>query len=154
MKNLIFFSCLLFMISCKKEEVGQTKSFIKNSTSHSIKLMPYNGGIFDSTNIKTITSNTTIEMYSANVRGKTVEPCFGTLLQPYDSVVIVYDNLYKIPHIKFNGISNAPKKVLFTSSRNISNAANWTKKITNETKYSLEGNFEFTFIEQDYIDAL
>lgn len=154
MKNLIFFSFLLFIMSCKKEEVGQTKSFIKNSTSHSIKLLPYNSGILDNTNIKTITPNSIIEVYSANVRGKTIEPCYGTLLQPYDSVVVIYDNLYKIPHIKFNSTFNGLKKVVFSSSRSISNASNWKKTITNETKYSIEGNFEFTFIEQDYIDAL
>ena len=153
MKKIFLFSFLFAIMSCKKEEVGQTISYIKNSTSHTIKLLPYNTSVLDNSNVKVISANSTLEVYSANVRGKTIDPCFGTLLQPYDSVLVVYDDTYKIPHIKFNLTYVGSKKVLFNSNRSISNASNWTKTITNETKYSIEGNFNYTFIEQDYIDA-
>lgn len=153
MKQILFFGFVLFLIGCEKEEVGHTKSYIKNTTSHTIKLLPYNGASLDNSNIKIVAPNSTLEVYAANVRGKTIEPSFGTLLQPYDSVLVTYDDTIKIPHIKFNLTYNGPHKVLFNSNRSISNSNNWTKSITNETKYSLEGNFLYTFVEQDYLDA-
>ena len=153
MKKLISFCLLGIFISCKKEEVGHTSSFIKNTTSHKIMLLPFNGAILDNASIKVINPNTTLEVYNKSVRGKTIEPSFGTLLQPYDSVVVSYDDTIKIPHIKFNTVYSGNHKVLFTTSRSISNQNNWTKLITKETRYSLEGNFTYTFIEQDYLDA-
>ncbi|MEO6612756.1 MAG: hypothetical protein ABIT05_11745 [Chitinophagaceae bacterium] len=144
---------LVVSIGCVKEKVGHTSSFIKNSTSHKIILLPYNGTTLDNSTIKVINPNSTVEVYNDNVRGKTIEPGFGTLLQPYDSVVVSYDDTIKIPHIKFNILYNGSHKVLFTSNRSISNQNNWVKTITNETKYSLEGNFMYTFVEQDYLDA-
>ncbi|MEJ7625504.1 MAG: hypothetical protein WKF35_01470 [Ferruginibacter sp.] len=153
MKKLPFLIVVIFFFGCTKEKVGHTKLYIKNTTTHTIKLLPFNGGALENNSIKIINPNSEIEVYDANVRGKTVEPCFGTLLQPYDSVLVTYDDLVKIPHIKFNLPYSGNHKVLFTSSRSISNQNNWVKAITNETKYSLEGNFMYTFVEQDYLDA-
>lgn len=153
MKNIFIFSFLLFLNGCIKEPVGHTTSFINNTTTHTIKLLPYNGTTLDNANIKIVNPNSTLRVFDFNVRGKTIEPCFGTLLQPYDSVLVTYDGLVKIPHVKFNLTYTGNHKILFNTNRSISNANNWTRTITNETKYSLEGNFTYVFVEQDYLDA-
>lgn len=153
MKNIFIFSFILLLNGCIKENVGHTTSFINNTTAHTIKLLPYYGATLDNANIKIINPNSTLQVYASNVRGKTIEPCFGTLLAPYDSVLVTFDDIVKIPHIKFNLTYTGNHKVLFNTNRSISNANNWARLITNETKNSLEGNFTYVFSEQDYLDA-
>lgn len=154
MRHFFYFLSFLYLLSCTKETVGHTKTFIKNTTSHTIKLIPYNGASLDNANIKIVSPNSTLEVYNANVRGKTIDPCFGTLLlQPYDSVLVTYDDTVKIPHIKFNLPYSGTHKILFQSNRSISNHNNYLKEITDENKYSLTGQFIYTFVEQDYLDA-
>jgi hypothetical protein len=153
MKNIFIISLILFLNGCIKERIGYTKSFIANATAHTIRLLPYYGATSDNSNIIIVNPNSTAEVYKRNISGKTIDPCFGTLLQQYDSVLITYDDVVKIPHIKFNLVYTGNHKILFSNSRSISNADHWAKLITNETKYSLEGNFTYTFVEQDYLDA-
>ena len=153
MTRFIFFLLVLWMTNCTKEKIGHTKTFIKNTTAYTIKLLPYSGATLDVSNIKTIPPASTVEVYSANVRGKTIDPCFGTLLQPYDSVLVTYNDSVKIPHIKFNLSYPGDHKILFQNGRSISNPNNYVKEIISETKYSLSGQFTYTFVEQDYLDA-
>jgi hypothetical protein len=152
MRYLLYFTFLI-LAGCSKEQFGHTKTFYVNSTNHSIKLLPYNGGLLLAGDVKTIPPLSTTEAYSASVRGKTIDPCFGTLLQPYDSVLVTYDDAVKIPHIKFNLSYTGTHRVLFTSNRSISNPGNYIREITNETKFSIEGRFTYTFTEQDYLEA-
>jgi hypothetical protein len=153
MKSLIFISFCLFLLSCQKEKVGNTNSVIRNSTNFVIKLLPYKNGILDNSNLKELPPNTDLVVYTANVRGKTLEPCFGTLLQPYDSILVTFNDSIKIPHIKFNLPYSGTHKILFNSNRSISNQNNWTQNIESEDKYSIRGRFTFTFVYQDYLDA-
>ncbi|MEO7266306.1 MAG: hypothetical protein ABIW38_15425 [Ferruginibacter sp.] len=153
MKKYILVFSFIPLLSCTKEEIGHTKSYLINSTNHNIKILPYIGASLDNSASKTIPPNSTIEVYAADVRGKTIDPSFGTVLQPYDSVVVSYDDVVKIPHIKFNLAYSGMHRVLFSSNRSISNQNNYLKTITSETKNSIEGNFKYTFTEQDYLDA-
>ena len=150
LRLIILFFCA---ISCTKEKLGHTETFIENKTSHLIRLLPYYGAILDLNYSKTIPPLSKIQAYTANVRGKTIDPCFGTLLQPYDSVLVTYDDTVKISHIKFNSSYNGTHVVNFRNNRSISNASSYTKEITNETNYSLEGKFTYIFTEQDYLNA-
>ncbi len=125
MKKYILVLPFLLVFSCKKEEIGHTKSYLINSTSHNIKILPYLGASLDNSASKTIPPNSTIEVYAADVRGKTLDPSFGTLLQPYDSVVVSYDDVVKISHIKFNLAYSGTHRVLFSSNRSISNQNNY-----------------------------
>lgn len=144
---------LVFLISCTKEKTGHTKTVYKNSTGHKIKITPFIGSTIDISNVKVLSPQSETTVYEINVKGKTIDPSFGLLLQPYDSVVISYDDTIKIPHIKFNLSYTGSHRILFSSSRSISNEANYKKEITNETKYSLTGYFLYEFLEQDYLDA-
>src|SRR6266516_5731097 len=102
MKQQLYLIISMVMLGCTKEKSGHTTTLIKNTTTHTIKLLPYKVTSIDVSYAKTIPPTSTVEVYSANVWGKTIEPCFGTLLQPYDSVVIKFDDTVMIPHIKFN----------------------------------------------------
>ncbi len=153
MKNTFAYVFCVLFFGCSKEKIGHTETFINNTTAHTIKIMPFNGSTLDLNNLKVIPASTTIEIYSANVRGKTIDPCFGVLLQPYDSILIVYDDSIKIPHIKFNQTYSGNHKILFESNRSISNIKNYQKEITDESKNTIRGKFTYTFVEQDYLDA-
>lgn len=119
-----------------------------------IKIVPYRGSQINIPNVKSILPNSEIEVYNASPRGKTIEPSFGTLLQPYDSVLVSYNDSIKIGHMKFNSPVTYTRKIDFTNNRNISNSdASWIKKIISENKYSITGVFTCTFFQQDYLNA-
>jgi hypothetical protein len=151
--KLLFIIPLIGVISCTKERSGHTSTIIKNTTTHTIKLLPYNGASIDMSYSKTIPGSSTVEVYSENHFGKTIEPCFGRLLQPFDSVVVRFDDTVMIPHIKFNLTYNGNHYIPFQSNRSISNPNSYLKEITKETKWTITGKFTYTFIEQDYLDA-
>lgn len=153
MKFLFFLFFSLVFFSCQKEEMSHTKTIYKNTTVHKIRVVPFSGGIVDNQSIKLVSALSETLVYEANVRGKTLSPSLGTLFQPYDSVVVYYDDTVRIAHIKFNLPYSGSHKVLFTSNRSISNENNYEKFITNEKKCSLTGYFQYTFTEQDYLDA-
>jgi hypothetical protein len=151
--KISFYACCILLFACSKEKTGHTKTIYKNSTSHKIKIIPYIGSSIDNSNVKTLLQQSETTVYEANVRGKTIDPSFGLLLQPYDSVVVSFDDTVSIPHIKFNLPYTGTHRILFSSPRSISNEANYLKVITNETKHSLTGYYIYEFIEQDYLDA-
>lgn len=152
-RNSLYLMAGIILPSCIKEESGYTKTFINNTTNHTIKLLPFYQGVIARDLTRIIPPLTNIEVYSDIVRGKTIDPSFGTLLNPYDSVLVVYDDTVKIPHIKFNLVYSGTHRVLHSSNRSIANEANYNKQITSETKFKLHGFYTFTFTEQDYLDA-
>ncbi len=153
MKILFSTLFLISLIACEKEEVGHTKSIFVNRTNHTIKLSPYSGNMLEANMLVNLQPYDSLIVFSDNVRGKTLDPSFGTLLQPYDSIVVEYDNLARIPHIKFNATYNGTHFIPFTSNRSISNSNNWEKVIENETSHSITGYYKYIFTEQDYLEA-
>lgn len=150
MKHLILI--LLFLInecSCTIEKSGSTETHLINATEHQIKILGFNNGIMRE--ISTIAPNETVVVLKMHVKGKTLYPNFGTLLQPYDSLKVVYDDSATAIHQRFNSQSN--KGIPYGSNRNLTNPNNYKVVITGETKYSITGYFDFIFTEQDYLDA-
>jgi hypothetical protein len=150
--NITLLLALTF-VGCIKEDVGNTKTYIKNNTQHKIILLPYSGSSIDNHMRREIDPLKTTEIFHQVVRGKSLEPCFGTLLQPYDSVLVTYDDTVKIAHIKFNITTNNKHCILFSSNRSISNQNNYVLITEDETKHSIKGHYTYTFTEQDYLDA-
>jgi len=141
------------MSSCiENNESFSSQSFITNTTSHIIKLLPYKGTIKDSMHVKTIQPYSNTEVDNSSGRGKSLGFCYAITLQPYDSVLVTFDDTIKIPHIKWNLVYSG-HGILYSSNRSISNINNWVKTITKETRHYIEGYYTFTFVEQDYIDA-
>lgn len=153
MKQLLYLLTLVFFSSCVKDYKSTTATFIKNTTSHKIEIIPYTNGVVNNEYYKLIEAYQDLEVYSGNVYGKTLEPDFGTLLQPNDSIVIKFDDSVKITHLKFNSTIQTGHYILYDSNRSISNPSNYVKTIEKETKHYLRGNFRYTFTEQDYLDA-
>jgi hypothetical protein len=154
MKQIIILT-MLFCSACIKDYSSLTSSFIKNDTGHLILIEPYFNGLVD--------NNYTVELYpneekqllkNVVVKGKSLGNAYGTYLQPFDSIIIHFDNTKFSIHTKFNSTDTLGSEVIkFNNNRSISNEKNWTKTITAEDKHTLNGFYTFTFTEQDYLDA-
>lgn len=149
----IFIVGLVLIVSCIKDYNSSTKSYIDNKTSHNITIAPYYNGYIDSSLFRIILPFENKLVYEKNPRGKTLSPDYATILQPYDSVVVTFDGIYKTTHLKFNSEIMCTDCIVFNSNRSISNNDNYIKTITEETKHYQIGYFTYTFSEQDYIDA-
>ncbi len=150
MKNT-FLIFLFFSASCIIEDTGYTKSIIINETGYTIKIIPYQNGVEQVDMIKILTPNTTTVVFERHDRLKTLKPSFAEILQLYDWIEIVYNDVETIKHQRFS--SQDQTGIPYSSNRNITNPENYIKVITKETKHSISGYFSYTFTEQDYLDA-
>lgn len=140
-------------VSCRVEKTGSAATLIVNESSHDIEILPFINGEIDSSYHKSIKGKSVQSVYQSNGKGKTTGPPFGLYLQPFDSIVVLFDKKSKSVHLKFNSIADTLRKVVFLSKRNITNESNYEFKILKETKTYIEGEYTYTFTEQDYLDA-
>lgn len=147
------FTLILITISssCIKDYVSNTETFLINNTNHVIEIYPYTGGFTHPSNKVIIYPNQRISVLKENVRGKSLNPIYGTTLQPFDSTVVVFDTIYSVSHRSFRDSSALCSKcIAFSSNRNISNEDNYTGTVTKNHKKFLKGYYEFSFTEEDY----
>jgi hypothetical protein len=153
-KTLTIISIITILLqSCRKDEVTQAKAFIKNTTTHNIKIMFYkNGSVADSDTIN-LTSNKEVEIANGILRGLISVPGFNSKYagSPNDSCVVVFDNLFKVSHY-----ANLPDKLNtkfydFNSLRNLLNPKSYvfTSSVVSKTKLLNIHIYEFT--ELDYL---
>ncbi|MBL7706492.1 MAG: hypothetical protein JNM21_13185 [Taibaiella sp.] len=148
-----FLSLILITIfsSCIKDYVSNTETFLINNTNHVIEIYPYTGGFTDPNSKIIIYPNERISVYKDNVWGKSLKPNYGTLLQPYDSVVIAFDTIYRVAHRSFRDSATLCSKcIAFSSNRNISNEESYIETVTKNHKKYLQGYYEYIFTEDDY----
>jgi hypothetical protein len=133
MKAIIIL-CLLSMamFSCKKEGTGRSITLIENQSSHDIELLPYLNGKQNADIKKFIPKNSTKEVQTAGGRDKEIGSSYGITLQPYDSVVVIFDGLVKRVHLKFNSSANTTGKIVFSDKRSIINNLNYKLTIVQE----------------------
>ncbi|MDI9318956.1 MAG: hypothetical protein QM530_00640 [Phycisphaerales bacterium] len=153
MKIILTVIVFFFFLSCIKDYKSNTRSYLKNESKHSIRIYPYTMGSVDSFGIFLIKPLGNLQVFESNVHGKTLSPDYGTLLKPYDSIVILFDDSIKVIHLKFNSTITCDECIKFENNRNISNSENYVKTIVEENKKFLKGYFTYTFTEQDYLNA-
>lgn len=144
---------LLFFASCNKDSVTISNTIFINNTSHSISVFGYNNGLLNQESSFDLNANDIKTVFTLNNRGIGEGLSFGEYFRPVDSFVVIFDNSFKITHYKPTLIGNNPKNYLFGSNRNIYNDSNYTNSIIIDKKFRREWNFEYTFIEQDFLDA-
>jgi hypothetical protein len=71
-----------------------------------------------------------------------------------DSIVVIFDDKYKVSHYANTPIDTAKKYYLFSSLRNIGNPLSY-EFYTTKLKHSksVENTHVYKFTEQDYLDA-
>lgn len=150
-KIFIVFLVFLMSVSCNKDYQSNTETFLNNNTNHIVEIYPYTGGFTDPNSKIIIYPNQRISVYKDNVWGKSLKPNYGTLLQPYDSVVIAFDTIYRVAHRSFRDSSALCSKcIAFSSNRNISNEESYIETVTKNHKKFLRGYYEYIFTEDDY----
>ena len=70
-----------------------------------------------------------------------------------DSIIVVYDDLYKITHYANTPSQLAPKYYLFSSLRNIGNSLSYRFVSTPISRHNNNNAHYYDFTEQDYLDA-
>ncbi|MBL7706490.1 MAG: hypothetical protein JNM21_13175 [Taibaiella sp.] len=148
-----FLSLILITIfsSCIKDYVSNTETFLINNTNHVIEIYPYTGGFTHPSNKVIIYPNQRISVLKENVRGKSLNPIYGTNLQPFDSTVVTFDTIYRVTHRSFRDSATLCSKcIAFSNTRNISNEENYIETVTKNHKKFLRGYYEYIFTEDDY----
>lgn len=154
MKTQIKLASLLgicFLSSCViKDYVSQTKTYLLNSSGHIIEVMPYNGNAVATVDYKKLSPNERIVVYEEAPWGRTIDPSWGSLLTFYDSVIVVYDGLYRVKHNAFNDTTTCRTCLSAHDRRNLNNDLSYNKVLEEENKNYLKGYYEYTFTEADY----
>ena len=116
--------------------------------------MFYKGGIVYPTDTIKLTYNQPFEIANGFDRGKSSQPGFSSKYAggPNDSVVVVFDNIYKVSHYANTPITLASKYYLNVSLRNIVNPKSYRFESTEEKNGNVNKHF-YDFVEQDYLDA-
>lgn len=144
---------LLTMLSCKKDSVTLSNTIFNNTTSHQISVVCYkNGAVYQESSFN-LNPNESKSVFTLNNRGIGNGLSFGEYYRTVDSIVVIFDNIYKIAHYKPNLIGTNFKKYLFSSTRNIFNDSNYIRNIIKDEKYRREWDFKYSFVEQDYQDV-
>ncbi|MFT4062807.1 MAG: hypothetical protein QM642_10685 [Edaphocola sp.] len=144
---------LMLIEGCIKDYVSSTRTLMANQTPYDILIVPYKNGVLDMGNMRTVSAMETIEVYADNVMGKSLDPCWGTLLQPYDSVLVTFQSMPAKTSVHYSWrdtLISSQGKVPFLNERNISDEQHYNKVITKEDKNYLVGYYEYTFTESDY----
>lgn len=151
MRNiLICFVCLCFA-SCIKD--GKTNTFINinNSTNHFVKLIPFRNGSVDSSKIRDIPSNASIEIENRFLKGKTKQPVvLWDYFENLDSIIVFWDNIYPVTHMLSDTFYSTNKYIQFNDNRNIGLSDSYSTTSSEETKISINWQVTYSFTEQDY----
>lgn len=153
MKKYIYSILLILGISCSKEEMTVYKGYIKNTTAHEIKILPYFNGTIRNTKVITLMDGDSIQIASGYDRGIVNHGGFNSEYLDGDSIVVVFDNQYSISHYVITPSSLNSKHYLYSSLRNLGNYLGWDYSADDVSRLRREALYIYKFIEQDYLDA-
>ncbi len=129
---------------------------IINTTQHSINILYYKGGIVYPNDIIKLVPNQQFEFAYGSHRGNVTGRGFSSNYfgENDDSVVVIFDNLYKVVHYVNSPLRFASKYYLYSSNRNILNVLSYRFISTATSSKSHKNDHFYDFIEQDYLYAL
>ncbi|NOT51978.1 MAG: hypothetical protein HOP10_11960 [Chitinophagaceae bacterium] len=147
---------LLFILitGCTKEKITIYNAYVKNTTAHQIKVVPYFSGVIDNSKILLLNAGDSINIGNGFDRGIINHGGFNSVyISGSDSNIVIFDNTYSITHYGQTPSSFSIKYYLHTSPRNLRNYLNWYYTAEDPSKNRREAFYLFRFIEQDYLDA-
>lgn len=151
--NTIGLIFCFFFCACTKEKKTYSTTIARNTTAHSILVIPYlNGNIFTSDSFS-LNSNSEKEVLSIGDGGIGSGTSYAKANQYVDSFVVIFDKTFSIVHYKPTVIGLNPKRYLFSSKRNLYNDTSYLAVITSDDSGVRNWKFTYTFTEQDYLDA-
>lgn len=143
--------------SCTRESIGSThtKATLTNKTLHNIKVLFYKGGIVYPNDTIKLSANESFLFADSYLKGEIILPAFSSKYfgNPSDSIVVIFDNIYKISHYADTPLQKASKYYLNSSLRNIANPNSFIFQSTQQGNNSRLNDHYYEFKEQDYLDA-
>ena len=151
----VIVSCLIIYLfsGCIKETGTQFQAFWKNSTTHNIRVVGYTKGIIQPNDVVDLGPGVVVRVAVGQMRGIFDYIFFFDEFSGVDSVIVTFDQQYKVVHYVNTPAFPVQKSYTYSSPRNILNAASYSFKSTDlEHGISTEWRYEFT--EADYQFAL
>ena len=155
MKYILFILSILSGLSCTKEYSSLYTATLVNTTQHSIQILFYKGGVVYPNDTIKLTANQQFEFAHGWDRGNVIGGGFSSNYfgQNNDSIVVVFDELFKVAHYVNTPSQLASKYHLYSSYRNIANYLSYRLISTATSRNSHSNDYFYDFIEQDYLDA-
>lgn len=141
---------MFFLLSCNKEKQTNFQVTLTNKTNQLIKVYFYNSGLTIATDSINLLSNIPFLFADGYFRGIVTIPQFIPKYSASDSIVVVFNNFYRVNHNSGNIANTSTKFYPRFSTRNVRNPASYifTSKVT--TKNSLFNEHFYEFTEADY----
>jgi hypothetical protein len=143
-----------FISSCIKEKSTYSTTIAVNSTNHYILITPFANGVISNKDSFSLDPNVSKNIYESYYRGIGSGVTYGYDIPYTDSIIVTFDNRYKMVH--YNHILPTmlnTKHYLFLSKRNLYNDSSYNRVLLSETSSNKDWRFTYTFTEQDYLDA-
>ena len=149
--TIIFFYCS----GCIKDYRSLYTATFINTTTHSINILFYKNGSVEPADTIKLLQGQEFEFAKGSVWGNVSVPGFTSKYfgSSDDSIIVVYDDLYKITHYANTPSQLAPKYYLFSSLRNIGNSLSYRFVSTPISRHNNNNAHYYDFTEQDYLDA-
>jgi hypothetical protein len=152
--SFITITGLFFIIGCQKEKSTFYQAYIKNATSHQVKIVPFFSGTTNSNKIILLAAGDSVLVGHGVDWGKVDHAGFNSeYFSGSDSIVVSFDNSYSISHYFNTPSLFSTKYYLYSSLRNLGNYLSWLYSFHDESKYSRRAFYLYRFTEQDYLDA-
>ncbi len=154
MKTVLIFGLCSLIVSCIKEQSTNYYTYLKNTTSHKIEVQPFFGGSIRTDKVIILLAGETKQIAIGTDRGIVGNAGFNSQqLSGSDSIVVVFNNLYKITHYFTTPTGFSPKYYVLSSPRNLYNKDNYIYTYQDLSKYQRQSDYNYLFIEQDYLDT-
>ena len=154
MNRVIIIFLTVLLASCIKEDTTNYYAYLKNTTGHQIKIIPYFSGALVQAHIVTLSPNEKKEIANGSARGLQNNGGFSS---PYfsgaDSLVVIFDSLYSITHYGSLPATVSRKYYLYSSRRNLGNYLSYQLQAKDISAHMRENTYTFEFVEQDYLDS-
>lgn len=146
--------CLICVVlfGCIKEYTTHSKAFWENKSSHHIVVTGYHGGVILKDKID-LAPGENFKVGYGTQRGKDYDGFGFEYFNNADSLIVTFDNTYKVVHYFINPPNQSPKSYLFTSNRNLGYYLSY-KKESNQDKRVTSTVYTYEFTEADYQFAL
>jgi len=153
MKYLLFGVTIFLLNACSKEDFTSYSATLQNKTMHSILILPYKSGVVLSADTIKLTANSEFQIANGVQWGIVTVPGFSSKYAggPNDSMVVIFDGLYKVSHYANTPSQLSNKYYLFGSTRNILNPYSYSFETMRINKHHQKNNHVYEFTEQDYL---
>lgn len=153
---ILLLTLILLLFSCKKESSYSSKDYICNGSNHVINITYYKDGVLQSDKtINDLLNNSCNLVYQSSGFGNGGSNYLNGTVN-MDSAIVLFDKNVDAIHYGINTVGLNSNAITFGSPRNIFGGAStggWVHRIISQTKYFIEDELKYVFIEQDYLDA-